>query len=93
MLLGKFKIVGHSMLPFLSPGQAIIVSNIPYFFGKPKKGDLIAFKENNKTIIKRIQKTHNRRFFVLGDNKQDSKKFGWIDEGKIIGKVIYILDK
>lgn len=90
MLLGKFKIAGHSMQPLLDPGQEIIVSNIPYFFRSPKKGDLIAFKENNKTIIKRIQKTHDRRFFVLGDNKQDSKKFGSIPKNKIIGKVIYI---
>jgi signal peptidase I len=91
MLLGKFKIVGHSMQPLLNPGQEIIVSKIPYFFGKPKKGDLVAFKEENRIIIKRIQKTHDRRFFVLGDNKKDSKEFGWVDSRRILGKVIYIL--
>lgn len=90
MLLGKFKIVGHSMQPLLNPGQEIVVSKIPYFFGNPKKGDLVAFKEANKTIIKRIQKIDGRRFFVSGDNKRDSKEFGWIEREKIIGRVIYI---
>lgn len=79
------------MEPTIKDRQEILVSSLPFLISKPKVGEMVAFKEDNKTIIKRIQKTDGRRFFVLGDNKNDSKEFGWIEKEKIIGKVIYIL--
>ena len=91
ILLSRFKVSGHSMIPTLKPGQEILVSSIPYFFKKPRIDDIIAFKGGNKFLIKRIKQVENDRFLVKGDNKTDSKEYGWIERGQIIGKVIYFL--
>lgn len=89
MILGLFKISGHSMLPFLKPQDRIIISSVPYFFGKPKIGDVVAFKNNGKVIIKRITKILNGKIIVEGDNKNDSIQIEPIGKSSIIGKLIY----
>ncbi len=85
----RFKVSGHSMEPNLKEGQEILVSSLPYFFREPKVGEVIAFKNGDKFIVKRIRKVLGERLQVKGDNKGDSKDFGWIEREKIIGKVIY----
>lgn len=79
------------MLPVLKPGQIVLVW---CWFFKPKVGDIVVIKHNNKEIIKRIQKINVREYFIEGDNKQsstDSRSFGPIDKSKIIGKVILVV--
>ncbi len=78
------------MLPTLKPGQEIIISSLPYLFSSPKLHHLIAFKDHNKYIIKRIAEVKADRYRVAGDNQSDSKDYGWIEKDRIIGKVIYI---
>lgn len=92
MLLGKFKITGHSMEPFLLNNQTVLASSIPFIFSKPKTGDIVVFKYQNRCYIKRIRKVKNSKHFLIGDNIKDSldsKKMGWIERKDIIGKVIY----
>lgn len=91
MLLGKFKIHGHSMEPHIKFGDEVLVSSIPYFFSSPKKSDIVAFRYIDKTLIKRIDKVKDSNFFMTGDNIKDSLKIGWIKKSDIIGKVIYKL--
>jgi len=79
------------MQPLLKPGQVILISSIPYLFRKPKVGDIIAFKKGEKFIVKRMSKIAGHKLLVTGDNKVDSKDFGWIERKEIIGMVIYIL--
>lgn len=79
------------MEPTIKNGQEILVSSLPFLFSKPKVGDMVAFKDSGKWIVKRIKDVKGNQYLVVGDNKSDSKKFGWIERGKIIGKVIYIL--
>lgn len=88
-LLGKFKISGHSMEPALKNGQEVLVSKLSYLFLKPKVGDIIAFKNSSKWIIKRIKELKGDRYLVKGDNKFDSMEFGWIERKDILGKVVY----
>lgn len=79
------------MLPTLTPGQDVLVL---CWFYDPKKGDIVAVKVHGKEMIKRIQKTDDRRIFVIGENEKmstDSRNFGWIKKDQIIGKVIYIV--
>lgn len=90
VLIARFKVSGHSMLPTLKPGQEILVSNMPYLFFKPKPGDLVTFKDGNKFIVKRIKLVTGHRSLVTGDNQNDSKDYGWINKKQIIGKVIYV---
>jgi len=83
------------MEPFIKNGQTVLASSIPYFFSKPKIGDIVAFKKTEKVFIKRITKidpsADGEKYFVGGDNKKDSmdsRRFGWILKKDIIGKVI-----
>lgn len=90
MLLSKIKVIGWSMEPTIKNNQIILASSIPFFFRKPKVGEVVVLKKN-KFIIKRIKKIDKDRFFVEGDNEKestDSRNFGWISKSKIVGKVI-----
>lgn len=87
--LQRFTVFGDSMLPTLKRGQDVLV--LCWFF-KLKIGDLVAFKKNNKEMIKRVQKVLDREVIVQGDNQKistDSRKFGPIKKEQIIGKVIW----
>ncbi len=82
------------MLPTLKPGQDILCFNWAYIFSKPKIGDIVVIRHQEKDMIKRIQKCDDRQFFVTGDNKKgstDSRSFGAIDKSEIIGKVILVV--
>lgn len=82
------------MKPTILQGQTVLVSKIPYLFSKPKVGDIVAFKKEEKIFIKRVVKIDNEKHFVKGDNKKDSmdsRRFGWIERREIVGKVIYRL--
>jgi len=90
MLLSKIKVVGRSMEPSLKHNQIILASSVPFFFRKPKVGDIVVLKKK-KFIIKRIAKINKNKFFVVGDNKEestDSRNFGWIFKQNIVGKII-----
>ncbi len=91
MFLSKVRVIGHSMEPALKQNQTIIVSLIPYFFSKPKVGDIVVL-QRERCIIKRIFKINGEKIFVKGDNKKestDSRNFGWINKKEIVGKVIF----
>ncbi len=77
------------MEPNLKQGQEILVSSLPYLILKPKVGDVVAFKDKQKSIVKRINEIRKNKFLVQGDNKKDSKEYGWIERKSIIGKVLY----
>jgi len=89
VFLQKFKVIGHSMEPSITAGQEILVSSLPYFFSKPKSGQIIAFKDGEKFIVKRVKQITGGKVLVKGDNGKDSRDFGWIDKKRILGKVIY----
>lgn len=90
MILLRFKISGHSMLPTLKPNQEILVSSLPYYFKKPKVGDIIAFQKNGIYIVKRIKALERDKYQIEGDNKSDSKDYGLINKKDIIGKLVYV---
>lgn len=92
MFLYKFKIAGHSMQPSINNGQTVLASPIPYLFRKPGIGDIVAFKYEDKILIKKIKAKKNDGFIVEGENKidsLDSKVLGLIFPAQIVAKVIY----
>lgn len=79
------------MEPTLKNGQVVIVSSLPFLFNKSKVGDIVLF-DNEKKFIKRIKEIKGQKYFLTGDNKNDSmdsRKIGWIDKRNIIGKIIF----
>jgi len=83
------------MEPAIKNGQKVLVSGVPYFFSKPKIREIVAFKNKNQTLIKRIIRKNKDEYFLAGDNSRDSldsKELGFIPKKYIIGKVIKILD-
>lgn len=88
MILGIFRVSGHSMLPNYSPGQKVIVSKVPYIFSNPKKGDVIVFKISRQVFIKRIKEIRNNKFHVVGDNLHDSLNQEPVTKKQLLGKVL-----
>ena len=80
----RFKIHGHSMEPTIKNGSFVLVNK----WATPKVGNVIAFEHSGKVMIKRITRIQKRKYFVEGDNKNDSLKIGAITKEQIIGKVI-----
>ena len=90
--ISRLTVIGNSMTPALKEGQDILSFNWAYLFSKPKKGDLVVVKQDNREIVKRVQKIDGRHVFVTGDNLKestDSRHFGPIRIDQIIGKVIF----
>ena len=83
------------MEPTIKNDSFVLVSGIPYLFSKPKVNDIVAFRYEGKIFIKRIKAINKDKFFLTGDNSNDSldsKKIGLIDKENIIGKVIKIFN-
>lgn len=81
------------MEPAISSGSFVFASSLPYLFSKPKIGDIVVVQIQKKYIIKRISNIVEGKFYITGDNKNDSldsRKIGWIERREIVGKVIKI---
>lgn len=78
------------MFPTLRPGQDVLVW---CWFYKPKIGDIVVIQVKGKEMIKRVRQiSSNHKIFVQGDNEKestDSRSFGPLKNGQIVGKVIY----
>lgn len=80
------------MAPKFSDNDSVLVSSIPFMFGKPKKGDVVVFEKYHRMYVKRIDKIENKKYFLVGDNKKDSfdsRRFGSVSRKQIKGKVIF----
>jgi nickel-type superoxide dismutase maturation protease len=94
LLLSKYKISGHSMAPKIKNQDSVLASGIYYWFFSPKINDVVVFSYKNNNLVKRIAGIKNGKYFLQGDNKNDSldsRKFGFILRNQILGKVIYKL--
>ena len=82
------RVVGDSMKPTYRNGQTIIVS----FSRQHKTGDVVVAFMNGREVLKRIKKIKNGEVYLIGDNKAestDSRKYGWIQDRHVIGRVIW----
>ena len=80
------------MSPTYKENDKVIVSPIPQFFTKPKKGDVVIFEKFNRFYIKRINKIKDGKYFLVGENRKDSddsRRFGSVSPNQIKGKVIF----
>ncbi len=85
-----FKVRDRSMEPAIREGDYLIVSR---WYGRLRVGDIVVLRHPNKDImiVKRISTISSSKIYVIGDNKalsEDSRKFGGVDRGRVIGKVL-----
>lgn len=82
------------MEPQFKNGDKILASFLPFIIKNPKVNDIVVFEYKNKVFIKRIKQIENKRYFVQGDNNNDSLdsgNFGGIFKNQILGKMIFKL--
>ncbi|MFZ1249810.1 MAG: nickel-type superoxide dismutase maturation protease [Candidatus Saccharimonadales bacterium] len=82
------RVVGKSMWPVLDPEQIVVALRRR----KYQEEDVIVLWHNGREKIKRIRLIDNGKFDVRGDNPSkstDSRQFGLIEKGDILGKVIW----
>lgn len=86
---------GPSMEPTLMANDYIVCQ---YYKGDlPTVGDIVIVAPKsgdfkNQLLVKRVQSIPSGKYFVVGDNKEnsiDSRSFGSVSEEEILGKVIY----
>ena len=90
----RFIVSGGSMEPAYFSGDKLFVSGIKYRFRKPKVGEVIVLRDprTERLVLKRIRKSEDGMYFVVGDNEDkstDSREFGSIKKESIIGKVCF----
>ncbi|WP_348534785.1 nickel-type superoxide dismutase maturation protease [Prochlorococcus marinus] len=81
---------GDSMLPSLEEGDIVFFKEYKKNKSRLKNRQIVIFNHplKNKTLIKRIISVNQNNIEVLGDNiefSEDSKKFGLVNNEKIIG--------
>lgn len=88
--LKLYRVQGQSMRPTLKAGDVILVC--PWLNGRA--GDVIVFKKNALTMIKRIQRREGKRFYVKGDasnQSSDSDEFGAVEQEAVLGKMLFTI--
>ena len=97
-LLGRrrrLRVTGESMLPHLPPGQEVLIIPPRHDDRPPQIGDVVVIqhpRQPETRIIKRIAHIQpGGDYILLGDNpaaSTDSRSFGPVPPGKILGRVV-----
>jgi nickel-type superoxide dismutase maturation protease len=89
----RYRIKGESMAPSLQADDRVIVNKLAYRFSPPQPGDLVVLhdpRNQDRLLLKRIERAEGDRWRVLGDNQEastDSRSFGAVSKQQIVGKV------
>jgi nickel-type superoxide dismutase maturation protease len=89
----RLRVVGSSMVPFLYPGDELLVDRQAYESSLPAVGDLVVAMHPGQPglrIVKRVVAAANETCTLRGDNSAastDSRSFGDIPAHMISGKV------
>ncbi|MCC0175745.1 nickel-type superoxide dismutase maturation protease [Waterburya agarophytonicola K14] len=90
----RLKVVGESMLPFLKPGEEILINPYAYCKSQPQINDVVVLnhpRDQKITIVKRITNIAiDGNYFLKGDNpaaSKDSRHWGTVRQRAILAKV------
>ena len=93
-MLFLLKVEGSSLEPDFVEGDFVLVSKIPFFFRPVRPGEVIVFNHVfYQTMIKYVERfePETGEVYVVGTNPEsiDSRSFGPIHRGAVLGKVIW----
>ena len=84
MLLARFRVAGQSMEPTFHQGDYVLASAVPYWFRKPRVGDVVVVRYRTMLMVKRIARIERGHFFVRGDNPSGAA----VCADALLGKVV-----
>jgi nickel-type superoxide dismutase maturation protease len=92
------KVTGDSLYPAYRQGDFVLVTKIPFLLNSIRQGDVIVFNHPAYgTLIKRVESVSadHDAYVVRGahENSVDSRQFGPVDRGALVGKVIWHISK
>jgi nickel-type superoxide dismutase maturation protease len=82
------------MLPAVKPGDHLLVDPAAYTAHPPEPGDIVVAAHpyvSDTVLIKRVHSVHDGRIFLSSDNPDegtDSRSFGTIQTGSLLGRVV-----
>jgi hypothetical protein len=82
------RITGHSMYPFLVPGEWVLIE--PCATESLRPGDLIAFERDGRLILHRLLCVGAENVVEKGDNGLQE---GVVEQGKILGRATAVLGR
>ena len=92
------KVSGRSLEPLYQNGDFVLISKIPVFLKRLKRGDVVVIEHPRYgTLIKQVERLEAgaEQVFVLGihDGSIDSRLFGAVPRKLITGKVIWHISR
>src|SRR3989304_4519257 len=92
---GRFRVPDGALEPPRRAGAPVLVYRWAYRRPRPRSGDVVVLRDPedaDRYLVKRVAETKPPdRVVVLGDNRaasRDSRHFGLVGVGAIVGKVI-----
>ncbi|MDO9128674.1 MAG: S26 family signal peptidase [Anaerolineales bacterium] len=87
------KVTGDSLSPLYKEGDFVVITTLPFFLRRLRKGDIIVFQHGlYGTLIKIVDRVspEGDEVYVIGasENSLDSRRLGPINRQAIMGKVI-----
>ena len=97
-MLRLLRVSGSSLSPIYQEGDFVLVAKIPSLFEAINRGDVFVFRHvTYGTMIKEVDHVspNGDEIYVAGTHEYsvDSKRFGPIRKGDLIGKVIWHIKK
>ena len=88
--LRRVNVIGASMLPTVEPGDRLLVIGL-----RPRPGDIVAVvdpRDGDRVLVKRVSSVDETGVTVLGDRPDastDSRTFGPVRPGLVLGRAVY----
>lgn len=79
------------MRPALVPGDIVV-----FWKRSPRIGGIVLGRRGGLDIIKRVERIENGKYYLVGDNRQesnDSRHYGFVSKSDILGTIMIILPK